>query len=113
MKRLMLLAIATFVASLAAPAYAAAPQAASPEVVRTGLMLTLLAFVPAIIVSMTSFIRIAIVLAMVRHAFGMPETPPNMVLVSLALLLTSFVMAPTFASVNEAALKPFLAGEIG
>jgi flagellar biosynthetic protein FliP len=112
MKRLLLFATVVISSSLAAPAFATAPEAASPEVVRTGLMLTLLAFVPAIIVSMTSFIRIAIVLAMVRHAFGMPETPPNIVLVSLALLLTSFVMAPTFASVNESALKPFLAGEI-
>ncbi|HYD38216.1 MAG TPA: flagellar biosynthetic protein FliP, partial [Allosphingosinicella sp.] len=65
-----------------------------PDVTRTALILTLLAVVPAILVSMTSFIRIVIVLAMVRHAFGMPETPPNAVLVSLSLFLTAFTMSP-------------------
>ncbi|MBC7768236.1 MAG: flagellar type III secretion system pore protein FliP [Phycisphaerales bacterium] len=94
-------------------AWAAAPQSSESEVVRTGVLLTFLAFVPALFVSMTSFIRIAVVLAMVRHAFGMPETPPNIVLVSLAVLLTSFVMAPTFAEVNDAALQPLMAGDIG
>lgn len=111
MIRLLIFAVVAFAPVGSGEALAATP--ASPEIVRTGLLLTLLAFVPAMIVSMTSFIRIAIVLAMVRHAFGMPETPPNIVLVSLALLLTSFVMAPTFASVNDGALKPFLVGEIG
>jgi flagellar biosynthesis protein FliP len=84
----------------------------SPELVRTGFLLTVLAFLPAIFISMTSFIRIAVVLAMVRHAFGMPETPPNAVLVSLAALLTAFVMGPTFSDVNELALKPLMAGEV-
>jgi flagellar biosynthetic protein FliP len=110
MIRLVIFALIAFALLGSGEALAATP--ASPEIVRTGLLLTLLAFVPAMIVSMTSFIRIAIVLAMVRHAFGMPETPPNIVLVSLSLLLTSFVMAPTFAAVNDGALKPFLAGEI-
>jgi flagellar biosynthetic protein FliP len=104
--------LALTLVALLAPGEALAATPASPEIVRTGLLLTLLAFVPAMIVSMTSFIRIAIVLAMVRHAFGMPETPPNIVLVSLSMLLTSFVMAPTFAAVNDGALKPFIAGEI-
>jgi flagellar biosynthesis protein FliP len=96
----------------ASDASAATAGATTSEAVRTGALLTFMAFIPAIFVSMTSFVRIAIVLAMVRHAFGMPETPPNIVLVSLAVLLTSFVMAPTLAQVNEQALKPLLAGEI-
>jgi flagellar biosynthetic protein FliP len=50
--------------------------------------LTVLSLAPAILVSMTSFIRIVIVLSMLRHALGMQETPPNTVIVSLALFLT-------------------------
>ena len=95
----------------AAPAHVAV-DTASPEIIRTALLLTTLSVAPAIFISMTSFIRIAIVLAMVRHAFGMPETPPNAVLVSLAMLLTAFVMAPTFSAINTQALQPLLSGNI-
>lgn len=95
-------------ASLRAPA-----TGMGTDVVRTMLILSLLAVVPAILISMTSFIRIVIVLAMVRHAFGMPETPPNPVLVSLALFLTAFVMSPTLDAVNAQAFKPLMAGQIG
>jgi flagellar biosynthetic protein FliP len=84
----------------------------TPELIRTVVLLTLLALIPAVFISMTSFIRIAIVLAMVRHAFGMPETPPNSVLVSLAIFLTAFVMAPTIGAINADALQPLLKGEI-
>lgn len=59
---------------------------------------------------MTPFVRIIVVLSMIRHAFGMPETPPNQVLVALALFLTAFTMAPTLTTVNETALQPFLEG---
>jgi flagellar biosynthetic protein FliP len=82
------------------------------QIVRTGVVLTLMAFIPAVLVSTTSFLRIAIVLGMVRHAFGMPETPPNAVLISLAVLLTAFVMQPTLAEVNTTAAQPFLSGKI-
>ena len=86
--------------------------AGSSEVVRTSLILTLLAILPAVLISMTSFVRIVITLSMVRHAFGMPETPPNPVLISLALFLTAFSMAPTLERLNGGALQPFLAGRI-
>jgi flagellar biosynthetic protein FliP len=49
---------------------------------------------------------------MIRHGLGMPETPPNQVLISLALFLTLFSMAPTLSAVNEQALRPFLAGKL-
>jgi flagellar biosynthetic protein FliP len=98
------------------PVAPAAPATGAPglgtDVVRTALILTVLAVIPAVLVSMTSFIRIVIVLAMVRHAFGMPETPPNAVLVSLALFLTAFTMSPALTSLNEQALQPLLAGRI-
>jgi flagellar biosynthetic protein FliP len=61
---------------------------------------------------MTSFTRIIIVLSMVRHAFGMPETPPNAVLVSLALFLTLFSMGAVANELNRDALQPYLANQI-
>ena len=107
-----LLALASGALFVAAPA-AAAPQAGlSADVVRTTLLLTMLAILPAILISMTSFVRIIITLSMVRHAFGMPETPPNPVLISLALFLTAFSMGPTLATLNSQAVQPFLAGQI-
>ncbi|MEI9851959.1 MAG: flagellar type III secretion system pore protein FliP [Sphingomonas sp.] len=92
------------------PALAASGAGIGTDVARTVVILTLLAVLPAVLMSMTSFIRIIVVLAMVRHAFGMPETPPNPVLVSLALFLTAFTMAPTLGAVNTLALKPLMAG---
>ncbi len=82
------------------------------EPLRIALVLTLLALLPALAVCMTPFIRISIVLSMIRHAFGMPETPPNQVLVSLAIFLTIFTMGPTLVAVNSQALQPFLDGSI-
>jgi len=83
-----------------------------PDVIRTVVVLTTLAIVPALFIAMTSFIRIAIVLSMVRHAFGMPQTPPNPVLISLAFFLTMFVMAPTLSDVNAMGLQPYLDGSL-
>lgn len=95
---------------------AAAPIAGGAigtDVVRAALILTLLAVVPAIVISMTSFVRTVIVLSMVRHAFGMPETPPNPVLLALALFLTAFTMGPTLSVIDADALRPLMAGRIG
>ena len=86
--------------------------AETSSVVRLALVLTLAALIPAIAICMTPFIRIVVVLSMIRHAFGMPETPPNQVLVSLALFLTAFVMMPTLGQVDTLALRPFLDGAI-
>lgn len=102
---------------LAAPAEAQTMAliegAKTADVVRIALILSLMAILPAILISMTSFVRIIVVLSMIRHAFGMPETPPNQVLISLALFLTAFSMMPTIDAVNGRALQPFLAGQIG
>lgn len=107
---IILLLLGVFAVPLEASVPGALP--AGTEVGRITLILTVLAVVPAIIVSMTSFVRIVIVLAMVRHAFGMPETPPNAVLVSLALFLTAFTMAPTLSTINRDAVQPLMAGTI-
>ncbi|GLQ92651.1 flagellar type III secretion system pore protein FliP [Dyella acidisoli] len=82
------------------------------EAIRIATLLTILSIGPALIVSMTAFIRIVIVLSMIRHAFGMPETPPTPVLISLALFLTVFAMLPTLEKVNSDALQPFMKGSL-
>lgn len=87
-------------------------DAGTTGIVRIALILGLMALLPALLVCMTSFVRIVVVLSMIRHAFGMPETPPNQVLISLALFLTAFSMLPTFEAVNEKALQPFLGGAL-
>jgi flagellar biosynthesis protein FliP len=76
------------------------------------LALTVLSLAPAILISMTAFVRIAIVLSMLRHAFGMQETPPNTVLISLALFLTFFTMSPVLDRMNTTAVEPYLANKI-
>lgn len=89
-----------------------AADPATSNTVRMATTLTVLSFLPAMVMSMTAFIRIVIVLSMIRHAFGMPETPPTPVLLLLALLLTVFVMTPTLDIINVQALQPYLAGNI-
>jgi flagellar biosynthetic protein FliP len=76
------------------------------------LALTALSLAPAILISLTAFARIVIVLSILRHAIGMPETPPNVVLVSLALFLTLFTMSGTLGQINDEALQPFLDGKM-
>jgi flagellar biosynthetic protein FliP len=74
--------------------------------------MTVLSLLPAIMLMMTAFTRIVIVLAILRQAIGAGQTPPNQVLVGLALFLTFFVMAPVIDKVNTEAAQPYLAGQI-
>ena len=74
---------------------------------QTLLLLTGLSFLPAMLLMMTGFTRIIIVLSLLRHALGTQSTPPNQVLVGLALFLTFFVMAPVFDRVYSEAWLPF------
>ena len=109
----------TAAATPTAPPVVAGPDIRLPkdpaktsDAVRTALILTFLALLPALAICMTPFIRFVVVLSMIRHAFGMPETPPSQVLVSLALFLTIFTMGPTLGAVNSQALQPFIAGDL-
>ncbi len=77
------------------------------------LLLTLLSFLPAILVTMTSFTRIAIVFHFLRQALGTQEMPSNQILIGLALFLTMFIMAPVGAQINELAVAPAVAGTVG
>jgi len=72
-----------------------------------GLM-TLLTFIPAIIMMMTSFIRVTVVFAILRQALGMQQTPSNQILIGLSLFLSFFIMAPVIEQVNENAVQPYL-----
>ncbi|MCU6212432.1 flagellar type III secretion system pore protein FliP [Morganella morganii] len=74
--------------------------------VQTLVLLTSLTFLPACLLLMTGFTRIIIVLGLLRSALGTPSTPPNQVLLGLALFLTFFVMAPVFSDVYENAWVP-------
>ena len=75
-------------------------------------LMTLLTFLPAMLMMMTSFTRIIIVFSILRQALGLQQTPSNQVLVGLALFLTFFIMAPVFDQVNEEAIQPYMAEEM-
>src|SRR6188474_3782568 len=76
------------------------------------ILMTVLTLLPAILLMMTAFTRIVIVLAILRQAIGAGQTPPNQVLVGLALFLTLFVMAPVVEQINTNAVQPYMAGTI-
>ncbi len=75
-------------------------------------LMTMLSLLPAALIMMTSFTRIIIVLAILRQALGLGQSPSNQVLLGLALFLTFFIMAPVFEKVNEDAIQPYLADEL-
>jgi len=77
------------------------------------ILLTVLSIAPAILVLMTSFTRVAIILSFTRNALATNQMPPNQVIIGLALFITFFIMTPVFTEVNDMALQPYLAGEIG
>jgi len=83
------------------------------NVIKVFLLLTILSIAPSLLIVMTSFTRIILVLSMLRHALGMQQTPPNTVLLSLALFLTIFSMAPVLKEANEQALQPLSQEQIG
>lgn len=128
MRRLALTAAAAaFLLAVPLAAFAAAPQAAEPSVtvdlsnagsgggtlpVQIIVLLTLLSFIPAILLSMTCFTRLIVVFHFLRQALGTQEAPNTQVLVGLALFLTMFVMAPVGVRVHGEALRPMMDGQI-
>ena len=75
-------------------------------------LLTVLSLAPAIIILMTSFTRLAVVFAFLRHALGTQQTPSNQIIAGLALFLTFFIMMPVWQKINNDALQPYLHEEI-
>jgi flagellar biosynthesis protein FliP len=87
-------------------------RADTAQALRIVLGLTVLAILPVLLMCLTSFLRIIVVLSMLRHAIGMNETPPNMVLTGLALFLTLFTMSPVLQRVDAEAFGPFMRNEL-
>lgn len=75
-------------------------------------LITILSLAPAILMMVTSFTRIVVVLSFLRSAMGIQQTPPNTVLVSLALFLTAFIMMPTMEAIYDQAIEPLIEEEI-
>ena len=84
----------------------------SSDTVKIIVLMTLIAIIPTLLLMMTCFGRIIIVLSFLRNALGTQQTPPNQILVGLALAITLFVMAPVLTEINETALQPYNAGTI-
>lgn len=82
------------------------------DVVKIIIVLTLISMAPFMLLMMTCFTRIIIVFSFLRNALGLQQTPPNQVLIGLALFVTFFIMAPVFDQVNETALQPYNNGQI-
>jgi flagellar biosynthetic protein FliP len=76
------------------------------------IALTLLSLLPAILLSCTAFTKILVVLGLTRNALGLQQTPPNQILVGLALFLSLFIMGPVLSQMNDVGLQPYLDGDL-
>lgn len=76
------------------------------------LMFSVLSLAPSILMMITSFTRIVVVLSFLKNALGLQQSPPNVVMASLAMFLTAFIMAPTFEKAYNDGLKPYMAEQI-
>jgi len=84
----------------------------SAQTVDIVILLTILTLLPSILMMLTGFTRIIIILSFIRQALGMQQTPPNQILIGLALFLTFFIMQPVFSRIYEDAYVPFTEGQI-
>lgn len=82
------------------------------RIVQVIALMTILSLAPAILIVTTSFTRLIVVLSLLRSAIGVQTTPPNVVIISLALFLTAFIMAPTFESAYQEGILPLIEEEI-
>ena len=87
-------------------------QGLTSGIVQMVAAITVLSLAPSILVMTTSFVRIVVVLSLVRTAIGLQNAPPNSVIISLSLFLTAFVMTPTFLQSYEAGIQPYMAEAI-
>lgn len=121
MRILILVGVAIFLPGLAAadvgiPAVSIVDDASGNQTwsvsIQILMLMTALTFLPSVILAATSFTRIVIVLAILRQAIGMPQTPPNQVLIGLALFLSFFVMSPVLNDVYDNSIEPYLEGTV-
>ncbi|MDX1975860.1 MAG: flagellar type III secretion system pore protein FliP [Rickettsiales bacterium] len=85
---------------------------ATGRIIQLVVLLTVISLAPSILVMTTSFMRIIIVLSFLRSALGLQQTPPNQVLISLALFLTAFIMAPVFERAYDDGVRPLMEDQI-
>lgn len=125
-RRLLPVAAVFGAAFLSLTAYAGSAAAQSPQggvidaqnpqnvsaAIQILLFVTVLSLAPAILVMVTSFTRVIVVLSLLRTAIGIPQLPPNQVLIGLGLFLTAFVMAPAIKTINDEAIQPYMNGTI-
>ncbi len=90
----------------------AATGGLNERIIQLIALLTVLSLAPSILIMMTSFTRIVVVLSLLRTALGTASSPPNSVVISLALFLTAFVMGPVLTRVYDVGVKPLVANEI-
>ena len=76
------------------------------------IFMTALGFIPAAVIMMTSFTRIVVVMAILRQAFGLQQTPSNQVIIGLTLFMTIFIMTPVYNQIDEVAIQPYLADQL-
>jgi flagellar biosynthetic protein FliP len=82
------------------------------RIVQLLILMTVLSLAPSILVMVTSFTRLVVVLSFLRSAIGLQQTPPNTVLISFALFLTAFIMAPTFETAYNEGIAPLIANRM-
>ena len=113
---LTLIPVLAWADNSALPALTSTPAAGGGQTwslsIQTLVFLTALSFLPALLLMMTSFTRIIIVLSLLRQALGLQTTPPNQVLIGLALFLTLFIMGPVFDKIYTVAWQPFTSNQI-
>ena len=132
MKRLIVLGAILFALAIPGAAHAAASHAAASSAAAAGglsidfsggglftdrmmqiiALITILSVAPSILIMMTSFVRIVVVLSLLRTALGLQQSPPNSVIVSLALFLTLFVMTPTLKDAYAQGVEPLINNQI-
>jgi flagellar biosynthetic protein FliP len=117
--RWLAVAIGAATALLATPAFAQSLTldlggggTATAQILQIVALITVLSLAPGILVMVTSFTRIVVALSFLRSALGIQQTPPNMVLISLALFLTAAIMAPTFERAYSEGIAPYIRSEI-
>ncbi len=117
LRRALGMAALTTAGSLIFPAIAVAQQVninlgtgggLTERVIQLAALLTVLSLAPSIVIMTTSFVRMIVVLSLLRTAMGLQQSPPNAVLISLAMFLTAIVMAPTFQASYDAGIKPLM-----
>ncbi len=111
-----LLAVNGLCADWWVPKFTFIDKASSPQdvsfTVQLFLLFTVLSLAPSIVLMMTSFLRIIIVFAFLRHALGTQQLPPTQIFVGLALFLTAMIMTPVWRDANATAIRPYLDGKI-